>query len=168
MVEKAAEYCHHLSENWRMSSKKTKEFTQTDIVQIAREVRQVIFFGNTIINVTGVESALVLGSKYELMRVFQNVFKNSIEAGGNRVTANFTAKEGAVEVVISDNGAGMTEEQLQRAVNGGNYTSKATGTGLGLNICRHLVAAHGGTFEIKSAPGKGTTVSLTFPAIKSA
>ena len=57
----------------------------------------------------------------------------------------------------------MDEESIRRATHGG-FTSKPTGTGLGLNICRHLVAAHGGTFEILSEAGKSTTVKLTFPA----
>src|SRR3954463_15385862 len=77
MVEKAAEYCHHLSENWRLSSKKTAEFTKLDLLQVAREVQQVIFFGNVAIQFTGLADGYVRGAKYELMRVFQNIFKNS-------------------------------------------------------------------------------------------
>ena len=44
IVEKAAEYCHHLSENWRLASKQATEFTRLDLVQVAQEVRQVVFF----------------------------------------------------------------------------------------------------------------------------
>src|SRR4051812_49220971 len=46
MVEKAAEYCHHLSENWRTAAKQAPSFTRVDLVQLVQEVRQVIFFGN--------------------------------------------------------------------------------------------------------------------------
>src|SRR4051812_18503842 len=49
MVEKAAEYCHHLSENWRLATKQATEFVRLDLVQVATEVRQVIFFGNSAI-----------------------------------------------------------------------------------------------------------------------
>src|SRR5215203_3403848 len=81
MVEKAAEYCHHLSENWRMSSKQATEFQRVDLVQVAQEVRNVIFFGNVAIQCSGLPEAWVRGSKFELMRVMQNLFKNSLEAG---------------------------------------------------------------------------------------
>ena len=68
-----------------------------------------------------------------------------------------------MEVTIADDGPGMDAEKVERAMRGG-FTSKATGTGLGLGICRHLVTAHGGTFDLKSEPGEGVTVRLSFPA----
>jgi signal transduction histidine kinase len=81
IVEKAAEYCHHLSENWRTASKKTAEFALIDMVSVANEVKHVIFFGNAAVQITGLPEAWIRGSKYELMRVFQNLMKNSIESG---------------------------------------------------------------------------------------
>jgi len=66
-------------------------------------------------------------------------------------------------VTIIDDGPGMDAERVSRALRGG-FTSKTNGTGLGLGICRHLVTAHGGTFDLKSEPGQGVTVRLTFPA----
>lgn len=163
MVEKAAEYCHHLSENWRLASKKTGDFVRLDIVQIAHEVRQVIFFGNVAIQFTGMTQGYVRGSKYELMRVFQNLFKNSLEAGATRLLVAVSHNSGQVEVTISDNGSGMDAERVKRAMHGG-FSSKANGTGLGLSICRHLVGSHGATFGLESTLGKGTTISLVFPA----
>jgi len=163
MVEKAAAYCHHLSENWRLSSRQTKDFARLNLVAVARDVRQVIFFSNVAIELTGEAEAPVIGSKFELMRVFQNLFKNAIEAGGTRVSATFTRKVNLFEVCIQDNGAGMSEEQVRRSMHGG-FTSKASGTGLGLNICRHLMGVHGGSFHLESTPGKGTTIRLTIPA----
>jgi signal transduction histidine kinase len=162
MVEKAAEYCHHLSENWRLASKQVTEFAKVDVVRIAHEVRQVIFFGNSAIQIGGQENAWIRGSRFELMRVFQNLFKNSLEAGATRLNVSFVTLGEQLEVVIYDNGAGMDAERVKRALHGG-YSSKASGTGLGLSICRHLIGTHGATFGLESAPGKGTTVKLIFP-----
>ncbi len=162
MVEKASEYCHHLSENWRLASKQATEFARVDLLAIARDVKQVIFFGNTAIQTTGMNEAWVRGSKFELMRVFQNLFKNSLEAGATRIEANATTKGDTLTLTISDNGAGMDADRVKRALHGG-FSSKASGTGLGLSICRHLAGTHGATFALESAPGKGTTVKLTFP-----
>ncbi|MEY4940074.1 MAG: hypothetical protein RIQ93_1809 [Verrucomicrobiota bacterium] len=163
MVEKAAEYCHHLSENWRLASKHTAEFVMVDLVAIAQEVRRVIFFGNLAIETSGLKQAWVRGSHFELMRVFQNLFKNALEAGATRVAVGLTPRGTGIELTIADNGAGMDADRVRRALHGG-FSSKASGTGLGLNICRHLAGTHGATFELESASGKGTTVRLVFPA----
>ncbi len=163
IVGRAAEFCHHLSENWRAASKKTSEFTLVDVVAVAHEVKQVIFFGSPVLQVTGTEEAWIKGSKFELMRVFQNLLKNSIESGATRITTDFSAADGKVLVTVKDNGPGMDEERLHLALHGG-FTSKENGTGLGLSICRHLIGAHGGEFRVQSAPEAGTTVTLVLPA----
>jgi signal transduction histidine kinase len=163
MVEKAAEYCHHLSENWRAASKQAAEFTRVDLVKVALEVRQVIFFDNSAILLSGLGEAVVRGSKYELMRVFQNLFKNALEAGATRLDVKFARRGDQTELTVADNGSGMDAERVKRALHGG-FTSKASGTGLGLSICRHLAGTHGAAFALESALGHGTTVRLTFPA----
>ncbi len=162
IVEKAAEYCHHLSENWRMSSRKMGEFVLVDLVAVATEVKQVIFFGNPAVEISGTPDAWIKGARYEIMRVFQNLVKNSIEAGASRVAVQFSSGEGRVSVAVADNGPGMDEDHVHRAMHGG-FTSKENGTGLGLSICRHLTGSHGGDFRIESKPGVGTTVHLSFP-----
>lgn len=163
MVEKAAEYCHHLSENWRLASKQATEFVPVDLVKIGLEVRQVIFFGNGAIQCSGLTEAWVRGSKFELMRVFQNLFKNSLEAGASRISVTFVRRGEHLEMAIADNGAGMDADRVKRALHGG-FSSKASGTGLGLSICRHLAGTHGATFTLESTLGKGTTIKLVFPA----
>ncbi|MCF7689229.1 MAG: response regulator [Cephaloticoccus sp.] len=164
IIEKAAEYCHHLSENWRLSARNQAEFTQVDLVSIAHEVRQIIFFENGAIQFSGLGQAIVRGSKFELMRVFQNLFKNSLEAGATVLTMQVNMVEGKCEVSISDNGSGMAPDGLKKAMRGG-FSSKSS-TGLGISICRHLLGAHGATLAIESTQGKGTTVVMVFPAIK--
>lgn len=163
MVEKAAEYCHHLSESWRQAAKSMPEFTRIDLVKVVEEVRQVIFFGNVAIQCAGLPEAWVRGSKFELMRVFQNLFKNSLEAGATHLTVAFVRHEVHLEMTVTDNGAGMEADRLKRALHGG-FSSKANGTGLGLSICRHLAGTHGARFGVESAPGRGTTVRIVFPA----
>ncbi|MBL9190026.1 MAG: hybrid sensor histidine kinase/response regulator [Opitutaceae bacterium] len=164
VVEKAAEYCRHLSENWRTASKQLPQFDRVDLVAIAQEVRAVIFFGDAAIEFAGGGEAWVKGSKFELMRIFQNLFKNALEAGATRLVISAAARDGKVELTVADNGAGMDADRVKRAMHGG-FTSKASGTGLGLSICRHLAGAHGATFTLESEAGKGTTVRLTFPTV---
>ncbi|MDO8541709.1 MAG: hybrid sensor histidine kinase/response regulator [Opitutaceae bacterium] len=163
MVEKAAEYCHHLSENWRLASKQATEFERVNLVAVAREVKQVIFFGNSAIQMAGDSAVWIRGSRFELMRILQNLLKNSLEAGAKTVVVTFLHREQKVELTVADNGAGMEPDRVKRALHGG-FSSKASGTGLGLSICRHLAGTHGASFALESVLGKGTTVCLTFPA----
>jgi signal transduction histidine kinase len=162
VLERAAEYCHHLAENWRRTSKKLGDYEPIDLVAVIREVRQVIFFGNSAIQIGGAETASVRGSKFELMRIFQNLMSNSLEAGAKRVEVAVHVSADGVEVTMRDDGTGMDADDLKRALRGG-FTSKASGTGLGLSICRHLLGAHGATFELTSERGRGTTVRSRFP-----
>jgi CheY-like chemotaxis protein/anti-sigma regulatory factor (Ser/Thr protein kinase) len=70
-----------------------------------------------------------------------------------------------VEVLVKDTGIGMSKEVLDRALEP-FFTTKEVGkgTGLGLSMVYSMVEAHRGKMEIQSEPGKGTTVSLRFPA----
>lgn len=162
MVEKAAEYCRHLAENWRRTAKKTGDFARMDLVEAIQEVRQVIFFGDPRIDLSGLSNAPIKGSKFEVMRIFQNLFKNAIEAGASLVKTTVTTQEGRHDITVVDNGSGMDPERIRKAL-GGGFTSKESGTGLGLSIIRHLVNAHGGNFQLESRPGEGTTIRLSFP-----
>jgi signal transduction histidine kinase len=106
----------------------------------------------------------VKGSQFDLTRVFQNLYKNALEAGASRVHVAFVRLGDQIEVSIADNGAGMDADTAKRALKGG-FTTKAHGTGLGLGICRHLLGAHGATLSLESEPGRGTTMRISFPSM---
>lgn len=106
---------------------------------------------------------MVRGSKFELMRILQNLFKNALEAGASRVIWRAAGEGPAFTVTIKDDGAGMPPEVLRKALHGG-FSSKASGLGLGLSICRHLLGTLGATVNIESETGKGTLITLNFPA----
>jgi signal transduction histidine kinase len=163
VVERAAEYCHHLSENWRLASKQSADFAVLDLVGVARDVQQVVFFSSVAIQFSGLPQAAIRGSKFELMRVFQNMFKNALEAGADRIAVEVARAGRTIELTISDNGAGMDDDAMRRALKGG-FSSKKNGTGLGLSICRHLLGAHGATMTLESTSGEGSVVRLAFPA----
>lgn len=164
VVSRAAEYCHHLAENWRQTTRKTEEFTELDLVELVQEVKEVIFFNNAAIQLGGSSVALIRGSKFELTRVFQNIFKNAIEAGATRVAVVFGLSGEMIDLVVSDNGAGMDKDTSARALKGG-FTTKSHGTGLGLGICRHLLGAHGGKMELQSELGRGTSIRIALPVL---
>lgn len=162
VAEKAAEYCRHLAENWRRASKNVAEFAPLDLVQLVHEVRHVVFFSSIAIKIDAEGEAWVRGSRYDLVRVLQNLFQNSLDAGATAINVSIKALSDRVEMIIADNGAGMDEKSVTRALRGG-FSTKDNGTGLGLGICRHLLGAHGADFQLTSRPGSGTTAQMSFP-----
>ena len=63
---------------------------------------------------------------------------------------------------IRDTGPGLEEEELRQATIP-FFTKRPGGTGLGLSVAEYWVSQHGGTLQIESAPGEGTTVRVTLP-----
>jgi signal transduction histidine kinase len=63
---------------------------------------------------------------------------------------------------VQDNGPGM-EPETQSKIFDPFYTTKESGTGLGLALSKKVVEAHGGTMEVQSSPGNGTEFVLSFP-----
>jgi signal transduction histidine kinase len=166
VVSRAAEYCHHLAENWKQASRNSAEFSDLDLLRLVQEVKEVIFFNNAAIQCAGTGRTVIRGSQFELTRVLQNVFKNALEAGASRVNVGINSTGEKVEVTVADNGAGMDADTAARALKGG-FTTKTSGTGLGLGICRHLLGAHGATLELQSELKRGTTIRMVFPAARS-
>ncbi|MGC4073902.1 MAG: hybrid sensor histidine kinase/response regulator [Nibricoccus sp.] len=162
VVSRASEYCHHLADNWKQTTRKATEFTDVDLVGLVREVKEVIFFNNAIIQFSGMNQAVIRGSQFELTRVFQNLLKNALEAAATKVAVSFAQAGEKLEICVTDNGAGMDSDTAHKALKGG-FTTKTHGTGLGLGICRHLLGAHGATLTLESEPKRGTTMRIVFP-----
>jgi two-component system, NtrC family, sensor kinase len=70
---------------------------------------------------------------------------------------------GRVRLTVSDTGGGIPADVLPRIFDP-FYTTKQTGTGLGLSLTYGIIRDHNGTIDVESQPGVGTTFTLTFPA----
>jgi signal transduction histidine kinase len=76
-----------------------------------------------------------------------------------------TTKEtgGRIRFEVSDNGAGMDEDVMQKLFTSFFSTKGHRGTGLGLMVTRKLIEEHGGKIKVDSQPGRGTTFSFFLP-----
>lgn len=104
--------------------------------------------------------------RFLIQQVFRNILENSLAACSDPVEIRFASSliqdnEGAWRrISISDNGPGLNPEQRQRIFDP-FYTTKSSGTGLGMTLCKRIVEAHGGRIAI--GPGQGTEILIDLP-----
>lgn len=110
------------------------------------------------------------GDESELREVLTNLLFNAVDAIPQRGRITFrTGNEGPQVVVrVADTGTGMSDEVRQRCLEPFFSTKGEKGTGLGLAMVYGIVRRFGGTVEIESALGKGTTFVLRFPILTEA
>ncbi len=111
----------------------------------------------------------VNGDRLELQQVLLNLIANSIDAmesvdPGSRLieVSSSLAPEGIVKVSVSDRGIGLDGVDMQKMFSL-SYTTKATGSGVGLSISRSIVEAHGGKLWAERNAGRGATFCFTVP-----
>ncbi|MCC6486079.1 MAG: HAMP domain-containing protein [Candidatus Hydrogenedentes bacterium] len=97
-------------------------------------------------------------------RAVLNVLINALEAtpAGGRVRLFSRIVEDACQIEVRDDGPGLTKEVAERAFDP-YFTTKPTGTGIGLSITRGIIEEHGGTIELSCTVGAGCHVLITFP-----
>jgi signal transduction histidine kinase len=103
----------------------------------------------------------------QMKQAFYNVIKNSLEAMQRHGTLRIQTDMDDTHVLIRfvDTGRGMSAENLSRVFEP-YFTTKPSGTGLGLLIVRRIVREHGGELSIESGKGKGLTVTIRLPYIE--
>jgi two-component system, sporulation sensor kinase E len=102
----------------------------------------------------------------QMKQAFYNVIKNSLQAMKRRGTLRIRTDRDDTHVLVSfiDTGSGMSTENLGRVFEP-YFTTKPSGTGLGLLIVRRIVREHGGELSIESSEGKGLTLTIRLPYV---
>jgi len=138
------------------------------LIPVVRQASDV-FISNANVNIHIVdqtsEEIFIMGDKDQLLRTFNNLLKNAIEASILNKECLIYIKLGndhkKVWIELSDNGKGI-DYYLQQKIFAPNFTTKSSGTGLGLAFVKQAVENAGGTVEFKSVIDKGTTFFLSF------
>ncbi|WP_100407953.1 ATP-binding protein [Bacillus solitudinis] len=123
---------------------------------------------NIHVDLQKIEKESLLFDKSQIKQVLINLIQNSIESMGNGGNVYITVKEESIEmragiqIEIKDEGEGMSEQQVNEMFTP-FYTSKESGLGLGLSICKRIMDAHKGEISAFSKKFEGTTFYLFLP-----
>jgi signal transduction histidine kinase len=111
---------------------------------------------------TGVPEAPV--DPTQIKQVFLNILMNAVESmpDGGKLDVKIKSIDGSVKIYIVDAGKGMKQDVLQNIYDP-FFTTKPSGTGVGLSVSLKIIEDHGGTIDAISEQGKGTTMLLTLP-----
>ena len=106
----------------------------------------------------------LLADRAQIEQVLINLINNAFESGATEVEVKtqfspLLGEGSGVRLLVRDNGAGMPADVLEHAFIP-FYTTKPTGTGIGLSLCRQIILKHGGTIHIESEEKKGTTIEI--------
>ena len=113
-----------------------------------------------------IESAIptIYGDPDQLIQAFFNIVKNAIQAmpDGGDLFIGVSVNDVYVNIKFIDSGKGIGEEEMRQILDP-YFTTKSSGTGLGLLIVDRIVRAHGGALTIEGEPGKGAAFTISLP-----
>jgi two-component system sensor histidine kinase FlrB len=113
-----------------------------------------------------VSSGALLCNRDTLVGALLNLMENALQACDKqpRLKVHLYARDAVLRISISDNGAGMDATTLSR-LGEPFFTTRATGTGLGVAVVKSVARAHSGALELRSRPGRGTCATLQLPLL---
>ncbi|MCF8369064.1 MAG: HAMP domain-containing histidine kinase [Bacteroidales bacterium] len=111
-------------------------------------------------------SCMIFGDKEQLLRVFNNLIKNSLQAIGNNdnglISIKIVSDDKVHLISFTDSGKGIPDDQKAKVFSP-NFTTKSGGMGLGLAMVKNIITNSSGKISFESKEGKGTTFTIEFP-----
>ncbi|MBX7526553.1 sensor histidine kinase [Qipengyuania vesicularis] len=157
------------SEAGLMPLRKTKLELMPFIEQIVRKREQAIVNAGLTLDLNGNATRTIEADRQQLQRAIGQLLDNAIThtPRGGRILIDTAKRRGLVRIAISDNGSGMSQHELARALEGIRMSRDGKGIerrqGLGIPLARQLVEAHGGTLEFQTRKNAGTTATISLP-----
>ncbi len=138
-----------------------------DIVQVISNVIEVFHQAEGAdIKLSGIDQLIMKVDKDQIIRVFNNLIKNSIQAISEEqdglIEIRLQVKDDKLSIEVEDNGVGISDEQRPKIFTP-YFTTKSTGTGIGLAMVKQIILNHRGTIYFDSVPGIGTTFFIDLP-----
>ena len=109
---------------------------------------------------------MIKADKTQMNRLFTNLIQNAIEACNGKekciIEVNEVQLDGVVQISVKDNGEGIPKE-MQSKIFIPNFTTKSSGTGLGLAMCKGIAEQAGGRIWFETKTGEGSTFYVELP-----
>ena len=138
---------------------------ETDLVLLIKNVLPMFSsYGNMQITLESQLPKLMVNlDKDQWVQVFNNLLKNATQAcsetANPKITVYLMPTENGLKIEIKDNGCGIAKEETDRIFTP-HFTTKSTGSGIGLSLVKQIVENHGGTITFTSKQNKGTTFTI--------
>jgi signal transduction histidine kinase len=164
-IDNLSEIASEFSDFAKMPATNIEKIELTRIIKSAADLYH--HYANIQVEILNPEKeSYVAADKRQLLRVFNNVIQNAVQAVGNksdgRINISVFREERFYRVEIEDNGSGITEEQAGKIFSP-SFTTKSSGTGLGLAMVKSIMNNLAGTVSFESKPGQGTTFIVKIP-----
>jgi len=141
------------------------KFEHVDIIMIVENIKNLFQNGYEItINIQNNKLCYVNGDKNQLTQVFNNLIKNSVQANAKQIEINISNNNNKIQIIIADNGEGIDIE-LQQKLFTPHFTTKNSGSGIGLSIVKQIILNHNGNINFKSKKDIGTTFFIELPQL---
>jgi signal transduction histidine kinase len=163
-IDTLAHIANEFSNFAKMPKQNLESVNLSEVIQSTIEL-----FKNNTVQITfdpGSDGSLiVLADKNQCLRVFNNLIKNAVQAipenGNGRIEIAAKPEKEFVLISIKDNGSGIPIEMKEKIFTP-NFTTKSTGTGLGLAMVKNIITSFGGKIWFESITARGTIFYLTF------
>lgn len=147
------------------------EMLRISLSELVHELTAFLRYDNTLpsnrFSVRVQKEATVMGNRVKLQQVLINLLKNAAHAiqgrDDGRVTLLVDADQSGATVTVEDNGCGMADDVAERIWEPFFTTKGDEGNGLGLDIVKEIVKAHGGQISCRTAPGRGASFIVRLP-----
>ncbi|WLR60225.1 ATP-binding protein [Guptibacillus hwajinpoensis] len=163
-----------LSELLTLAKPHSTLFTNVEMKGLLKQVSTLMESNALLNDVTlqtsfGDEEVVVFADPNQMKQVCINLMKNAIEAMSHieqskHLHLSMDVQELFITVRITDNGAGISKEDIDR-LGEPFFTTKESGTGLGLSVCLKIIEQHGGELLIESEEGQGSTFEMKLPRL---
>jgi signal transduction histidine kinase len=165
IITSSVKHANEIMEDWKKQGiDEQLSLSDIDIRALIEEILDISLIPSNIKTSMDIEPMVLQLDRVKTHRALDNLIRNAVEAMPMGGILSLDGKvDGDVYVLeIKDTGIGISRDGLSKLFTP-FYTTKPNGMGLGLAFCKRSIEAHGGTIEINTTEGKGTTFTINIP-----